>query len=404
VRVVVEADGGSRGNPGPAGYGAVVLSPSGEVLAERAAGLGTATNNVAEYQGLIAGLSAALDLGADEVDVRMDSKLVVEQMKGTWKVKHPGLQPLALEAQSLRQRFSRVSFSWIPREKNKHADRLANEAMDAAAKGLVWRVGGDTGPADAADAWLAFAESGDAGDRGKTAPPGSGAELPRSPESRGPNRLSGWQDSPAPPTVMLLLRHGQTALSVDKRFSGIGDPELTDLGLAQAAAAGARLRHSAATAVVSSPLRRARQTAAAVAASLGLEVEVEEGLRETDFGDWEGHTFAEVRAKWPQEMRDWLASTAVAPPFGESFDATATRVRQARDRLLASYGGRTVVVVSHVTPIKTLLRFALDAPPASLYRIHLDLACVNEVQWFADGPAVVRSMNDVGHLAGVGLP
>jgi probable phosphoglycerate mutase len=382
VRVVVEADGGSRGNPGPAGYGAVVLSPSGEVLAERAAGLGTATNNVAEYQGLIAGLSAALDLGATEVDVRMDSKLVVEQMKGTWKVKHAGLQPLALEAQSLRQRFSRVSFSWIPREKNAHADRLANEAMDAAAKGLVWRVGGDTGPADAADAWLATAE---------TAPA----------EPKAPNRLSGWQDAPAPPTATLLLRHGQTALSVDKRFSGVGDPELTPLGLAQAEAAAARLRHSAATAVVSSPLLRARQTAAAVAASLGVEVEVEEGLRETDFGDWEGYTFAEVRKQWPAELDAWLASTAVAPPYGESFDDTAVRVRQARDRVLYRYAGQTVVLVSHVTPIKTLLRFALEAPATALYRIHLDLACLSEVHWFADGPAVVRSLNDTHHLDAV---
>lgn len=376
-RVVVEADGGSRGNPGPAGYGAVVLDPAtGEVLAERAAGLGHATNNVAEYQGLIAGLSAALDVGATEVDVRMDSKLVVEQMKGSWKVKHPGLQPLALEAQELRRRFERISFAWIPREKNRHADRLANEAMDAAAKGLVWRVGGDTGPADAADTWLAKAEA---------APPP-------------PNRLSGWQDTPVAPTTTLLLRHGQTPLSIEKRFSGTGDAQLTEVGLAQAAAAAERLRHSAATAVVTSPLSRARQTAELVAKVLGVDVEVEEGLRETDFGDWEGYTFGEVRAKWPAELDAWLASTAASPPYGESFDDTATRVRKARDRVLARYGGQTVVLVSHVTPIKTLLRIALDAPPSALYRMHLDLTSLSEVQWFADGPAVVRSLNDTRHL------
>jgi probable phosphoglycerate mutase len=112
-----------------------------------------------------------------------------------------------------------------------------------------------------------------------------------------------------------------------------------------------------------------------------------------------GYTFAEVKQKWPRELDAWLADTGVAPPFGESFDATATRVREARDRILASYGGLTVVLVSHVTPIKTLLRFALDAPPAALYRMHLDLASLSEVQWFADGPAVVRSLNDTGHLA-----
>lgn len=412
MRVVVEADGGSRGNPGPAGYGAVVFSPTGEVLAERAAGIGTATNNVAEYQGLIAGLSAALEVGATEVDVRMDSKLVVEQMSGRWQVKHPSMKPLALQAQELRRRFERATFRWMPRAENKHADRLANEAMDAAAKGLLWRSGGDTGPADAADTWLAASAPSAAAsapslahDRGKAEPPLGGPGLPRSPQAAVaapqapvPNRLSGWQDTPVAPTTTLLLRHGQTPLSIEKRFSGTGDPELTEVGLAQAAAAAERLRHSAATAVVSSPLRRAVQTAEAVAAALGVELEVEKDLRETDFGDWEGYTFGEVRKRWPAELDAWLASTAVAPPFGECFDATATRVRQARDRVLARYGGQTVVLVSHVTPIKTLLRIALDAPPSALYRIHLDLTSLSEVQWFADGPAVVRSMNDTHHL------
>ncbi|MCW2622095.1 MAG: hypothetical protein JWL64_1697 [Frankiales bacterium] len=383
-RVVVEADGGSRGNPGPAGYGAAVLDPeTGATLAERAAGIGRATNNVAEYGGLIAGLQAALELGAAEVDVRMDSKLIVEQMSGRWKVKHPDMVPLAREASALVGRFGRVSFQWIPREQNSHADRLANEAMDAAKRGQVWRADGDSGPADAADAWLAEHDQ-----------PPAVAEKPV------PNRLSGWQDEPGTATTTLLLRHGQTALSVEKRFSGTGDPELTAVGLGQAAAAAERLRTAGADLIVSSPLRRARQTAEAVAKATGLELVVEEGFRETDFGDWEGYTFGEVRARWPEQMQAWLGSTAVAPPFGESFDATAVRVRQARDRVLASYGGRTVVVVSHVTPIKTLVRFALDAPPTALYRMHLDLACLSTIAWFSDGPAVLRSLNDTAHLVG----
>jgi len=355
---------------------------TGEVLAERAAGIGRATNNVAEYGGLIAGLTAALELEPAEVEVRMDSKLVVEQMSGRWQVKHPAMKPLFMQASALVRRLGRVRFSWIPRAQNSHADRLANEAMDAAGRGDVWRAGGDSGPADAADAWLAEHE-----------PTASLA-----PDK--PNRLHGWMDEPAPPTSTLLVRHGQTPMSVDKRFSGVGDPELTDVGRAQAAAAAARLAGSGATAVVSSPLSRARATAELVAQALELEVAVEPGLRETDFGDWEGYTFAEVRQKWPRELDAWLADTGVAPPFGESFDATATRVRQARDRVLASYGGQTVVLVSHVTPIKTLLRIALDAPPTALYRMHLDLASLSEVQWFSDGPAVVRKLNDTGHLPG----
>ena len=132
--VVVEADGGSRGNPGPAGFGAVVRDPStGAVLAQRSEAIGVATNNVAEYRGLIAGLSAAQELGATDVAVRMDSKLVVEQMSGRWQVKHPDLRVLAREAAQLRGGFQTISFEWIPRELNKDADRLANEAMDAAA-------------------------------------------------------------------------------------------------------------------------------------------------------------------------------------------------------------------------------------------------------------------------------
>jgi probable phosphoglycerate mutase len=136
VKLIVEADGGSRGNPGPAGYGALVCdAESGAVLAERSEGIGVATNNVAEYQGLIAGLRAALELGGRDahVEVRMDSKLVVEQMSGRWKVKHPAMQPLALEAGRLVRRLGSVRYTWIPRERNKRADRLANLAMDAQA-------------------------------------------------------------------------------------------------------------------------------------------------------------------------------------------------------------------------------------------------------------------------------
>ena len=132
--VIVEADGGSRGNPGPAGYGAVVMdAATGDVLAERKSGLGFTTNNVAEYSGLIAGLEAARELGASTVAVRMDSKLVIEQMSGRWRIKHAPLQTLAQRARSVVADFAKVTYEWIPRERNKHADRLANEAMDAQA-------------------------------------------------------------------------------------------------------------------------------------------------------------------------------------------------------------------------------------------------------------------------------
>jgi broad specificity phosphatase PhoE/ribonuclease HI len=368
-RVVVEADGGSRGNPGPAGYGAVVRDAStGEVLREVAAGIGVASNNVAEYRGLIAGLEAAAEVGAHEVDVRMDSLLVVNQMSQIWKVKHEAMRPLASQAAALVRGFSRVTFGHIPRALNSHADRLANEAMDAAARGLTWS-------------------------------PRTEVPEPEPPPSDAPPRL-GWSAPSGVPTTLLLLRHGETPLSVEKRFSGRGDALLNGRGLGQARAAAARLSsYGDVAAVVSSPLRRAMQTASVVASKLGLDVVAEEGLMETDFGAWEGATFAEARAQWPKEMQAWLDDPAVAPPGGESFVATFARVTAARERLLRSYAGERVIVVSHVTPIKAIVREALGAPAQALYRMHLDPASLTMVDWYADGPAVVKGLNDVSHLA-----
>jgi ribonuclease HI len=132
-RLLIEADGGSRGNPGLAGYGAVVRDAlTGEVLAELSEPIGRATNNVAEYSGLVAGLRAAAELapGAD-TEVRMDSKLVVEQMSGRWKIKHPDMRPLAVQASQAARALGRVTYTWVPRERNAYADRLANKAMDS---------------------------------------------------------------------------------------------------------------------------------------------------------------------------------------------------------------------------------------------------------------------------------
>jgi len=169
--------------------------------------------------------------------------------------------------------------------------------------------------------------------------------------------------------------------------------------VAQARAAAQRLaRRGDIGAIVASPLRRAKLTAQEVARATGAPVRVDGDLRETDFGQWEGLTFAEARQTWPEEMREWLASADAAPPGGESFAEVDRRVMAALDRLLARYAATTVLVVSHVTPIKTLVRHALAAPPVTLYRIHLDVASLCEVDWYADGPAVVRSLNDTAHL------
>ncbi|MFG2425450.1 bifunctional RNase H/acid phosphatase [Streptomyces sp. NPDC048448] len=458
---IVEADGGSRGNPGPAGYGSVVIDAvTGETLREAAEYIGFATNNVAEYRGLVAGLKAARELDPTAtVRVRMDSKLVVEQMSGRWKIKHPDMKPLAAEAARILPP-EQVGYEWIPREQNKHADRLANEAMDAGKRGEQWSPSRSTAELDARSATPE--PSGPPGDAAAGAakaraalkapvshaprkgrgelrdqPPRSGSPTaPVAPPSPGggeaaksenderaaqnvraaqhdvraarnvatPAPTVGWGAAPdmGAPATFVLLRHGETPLTPQKRFSGSGgtDPSLSDVGREQAERAAAALAaRGTIQAIVASPLTRTRQTAEAVAARLGLDVAIEDGLRETDFGAWEGLTFAEVRERHPDDLNAWLASPKAEPTGGgESFEATARRVAATRDRLVASYAGRTVLLVTHVTPIKTFVRLAIGAPSESLFRMELSAASLSAVAYYADGNASLRLFNDTSHL------
>ncbi|MER5291191.1 bifunctional RNase H/acid phosphatase [Streptomyces pharetrae] len=511
---IVEADGGSRGNPGPAGYGAVVIdAATGETLAEAAEFLGTVTNNVAEYRGLLAGLRAARELDPTaRVHVRMDSKLVVEQMSGRWKIKHPDMKPLAMEASRVLPP-AQVTYEWIPRERNKHADRLANEAMDrgvagtppadrpapepaaaptaasaaepaagpgavpaaeppaaspaiveraaasdavsaasvpgraaasvpgraaasapgraaASATGAVGRpaeaaepAAENAGPAAAASTAAAPAEAveppapaapaeGPAkaeadlrAARTVAAPTTAAASTPATPVTApAPTPSVGWGSAPdlGAPATFVLLRHGETPLTPQKRFSGSGgsDPSLSGIGREQAERVAAALaRRGTIQAIVSSPLARTRETAGIVAARLGLEVGIDDGLRETDFGAWEGLTFAEVQERHPEDLAAWLASPDAEPTGGgESFAATATRIAATRDKLIAAYAGRTVLLVTHVTPIKTLVRLALNAPAESLFRMELSAASLSVVAYYADGNPSLRLLNDTSHL------
>ncbi|MFE9623460.1 bifunctional RNase H/acid phosphatase [Streptomyces sp. NPDC006527] len=446
---IVEADGGSRGNPGPAGYGSVVIdAATGETLVERAEYIGVATNNVAEYRGLLAGLRAARELDPSAaVRVRMDSKLVVEQMSGRWKIKHPDMKPLAAEAARVFP-HGQVTYEWIPRERNKHADRLANEAMDAGRRGEQWDAGASgaaleasasapavpepSGPpgdaaAGAARAREALARSRPSGETATAATPAastaavpgakadadlraartvatpSTAPQPSTARAATVQPSAGWSapDLGAPATFV-LLRHGETPLTPEKRFSGSGgsDPSLSAIGREQAdRVATALARRGTVQHIVASPLARTRETADAVAARLGLEVTVDDGLRETDFGAWEGLTFAEVRERYPDDLNAWLADAEAEPTGGgESFAATATRIAATRDKLTAAYAGRTVLLVTHVTPIKTLVRLALGAPPESLFRMELSAASLSVVAYYADGNASLRLLNDTSHL------
>ncbi|MFI1919468.1 bifunctional RNase H/acid phosphatase [Nocardia sp. NPDC020380] len=432
--VIVEADGGSRGNPGPAGYGAVVFAADhAQVLAERKEFLGKTTNNVAEYRGLIAGLEAAAELGARRVDVRMDSKLVVEQMSGRWKVKHEAMIPLADRARRLVAGFDRVTFTWIPRKENKHADRLANEAMDdahtvaevrtaLAEEATTTRTTETGGMAesvsltdDSASRSLSeeapTARIADAEESAPTpADTGSMAESVSLGDDSASRTVTGdattagagapgWTGAVGRPTRLLLLRHGQTELSVERRYSGRGNPALTELGREQAARAAERLAvKGGIAAIVSSPLGRARETAEAAGRALGVPVRVLDGLIETDFGAWEGMTFTEARERDPELHAQWLGDPAVPAPGGESFDQVRERIEGVRRDLVALYPGANVLVVSHVTPIKTILQLALGVGPSLLYRLHLDLASLSIAEFYPDGGSSVRLVNDTSYL------
>jgi len=210
----------------------------------------------------------------------------------------------------------------------------------------------------------------------------------------------GWDNPGTDPTTTILLRHGDTRFSPEHRFSGQSDVPLGPSGVGQAKAAASRLAaRSPIDAVVSSPLRRAADTAAIVAAELGLAPVVDEDLRETDFGDWDGLTLAEIQQRWPAAVACWRRDPGQPPPGGESFADTAKRVNRACDRLLRDYGGQTVLVVSHISPIKVLLCRALGVPIDTIYRLYLGSACLSEIQWHGGDFAAVHCVNDTSHLA-----
>jgi probable phosphoglycerate mutase len=375
-RLVVEADGGSRGNPGPAGYGAVVKdAATGEVLAEAAEAIGVATNNVAEYRGLLAGLRAAAAIDPEAtVEVRMDSRLVVEQMSGRWQVKHEDLRGLAREARGAFP-VARVQYTWVPRAQNTHADRLANEAMDAAAAGRPLRI----------------TPSGDHANRSDRAAGAPRASVPA---------------HDGEPTTLLLTRHGRTVDTLRGAFAGRdgADPPLSPEGEADASRlAGVLGRFGtpssplpglpAVDAVVASPLLRAQGTAKVVAERLGVDVATDGDWAEASFGAWDGLTHAEIARGYASGLAAWYGDPTVAPPGGESFDELAVRVRAARERVVVAHPGRSVLVVTHGGPIRVVVREALDAGPATLWRLRVTPAALTAVRFWRDGGVEVVTVN-----------
>lgn len=376
MKVIVEADGGSRGNPGPSAYGALLKdAATGEVLAETGERIGYATNNVAEYRGLIAGLELAAELAPGAgIEVRMDSKLVVEQMSGNWKVKHPSMKPLAEQAASLAP--PGTVFTWIPRAENAHADRLANEALDGLRDP---RPAGSPVPASDAQP-----------DRDDERSGGPAATSDQPPGASASMASRGWSAPTDPPTTLILVRHGVTDHTTKKLFSGgLGgsNPALNDEGRAQVRATGDWLSPlaEAVDALISSPVRRTRESAEILGEILEQQHKIEDGIAEMEFGAWDGMSFAQIQERYPDDLASWLGNLDYAPTGGESFQTVAARVIAGRDRIIAEHSGRTVVAVSHVTPIKTLVADALGAPLDALYKMELSPASVTVISYYRGG-------------------
>lgn len=399
--LVVEADGGSRGNPGPAGYGALVRdAATGRVITERAGYLGVTTNNVAEYSGLVAGLRAAAAIDPDaQVTVRMDSRLVVEQMSGRWKIKHDEMRRLAAEAKAAFPR--NVAYEWVPRAQNGAADRLANEAMDTAETAIVrdYGAGSVSGVESVAVPAGASAPDGDGGSRTDVEAPGAPGAGPAEAALAGaPVRADDDQ-----PLTVVLACHGPTAPAAEFSGSSVPGPPLSARGrtcAAQLADLAYRIGRDAwtdlprATAVVASPTARTRETAAAVGRRLGAAVTTDERFAEADLGEWEGLTAAEVDAGWPG-LWHAFATGISSSPGGESLAEVGARVWGGLRDLVDGGTGRTVVVVGHAVPVGCAVGTVLGVPPTRWSRTRIAPASVTILRLWADGTA---------ELAAVGVP
>lgn len=402
--LIVEADGGSRGNPGVAGYGALVRDAgSSRLLAERAAPLGKASNNVAEYTGMIAGLEAARDIDpAARIEVRMDSKLVVEQMAGRWKIKHEDMRRLALQARDVVRNITdaggSVTFTWIPRAQNSAADKLSNVGMDGTTvRADHWR--------DAADS-TAMASASEHHDNGhaddEDAAVAEQVLLSTDTEPAGP-------PDAGTPVRVLLLRHGVTDFTESGRLDGRGgaDPGLSDNGRAQAAAAGRGLvdllgASAGRVRVLTSGLQRARQTGQAAAEALQAGSEQDPDWDEQSFGDWDGAFLRDLLRDHRLQMERLRVDDTFACPGGESHVQLQERVLGALHRLLERADpGDTVVVATHRKPIMVVLADVLGLSTEHAWRIACAPGSLTGLEFWAGGRVEVAFTNDTRHLRGL---
>lgn len=362
--IIAYADGASRGNPGLASFGAVIYQDDMEI-ARLNGTLGVATNNVAEYSGVIAILEyTAEHFPHSELHVRMDSKLVVEQLSGRWKIKSPDMAQLAVRARGLIG-SRKVTFEWVPREQNSVADALANQALDTPSEGLV-----------------------------------SSALAMTQPKSiRAPRQA-------VEPTVVFAIRHGHTQSTESGLISGSSDdPSLSDLGFREAAAVASILPELAKrfdlalpSRVIHSTQLRATQTAKAVAENLGVDLVGSDRLREISFGDWERYSMGELERDISHEIQNWRGSMTQKPPGGESVSDLENRVlAELTEQILANPGG-SIAIVAHMMPMRAIARKALLAGVDVSWSMQFLPASVSVYRFFGTEFAETFTLNYCAHL------
>lgn len=361
MTLIIRADGASRGNPGEASFGAVLLDGEKEI-ATASAHLGVTTNNFAEYSGVIAGLKLAIahDQSAEYL-VQLDSKLVVEQLNGNWKVKSKDLMPLVSEASKLASKL-RVRFEWIPREQNSRADELANQALDRPVA----------------------------------------REIPNQPGSIRAPRVS------SSGTEIIFIRHGHSAHTEKGLVAGGdgADPELSDLGLREADATAELLANPPSAwrlamkdpIVISSNMLRTRQTAEAIARKLNVETVLDPRIREIFFGEWNGLTNDELFSKDQKLLDSWQGSLDFRPPGGESIEDLIARTGSFVDEIRTNYPNRTVVVVSHMMPTRALTYQVIGGPESYLWSTTFAPASVTAFRVWGSEQYELITLNSCAHL------
>ncbi len=418
--LLIEADGGSRGNPGIAGYGAVVIErDTGRVLAQRAAPLGKESNNVAEYSGLIAGLQAILDLelAADaSINARMDSKLVVEQMAGRWKIKHVDMRRLAIEARDLVRQIEwaggSVDYTWIPREKNKVADALSNKGMDGEHIRVDSVDDSTSGEVEAPKPDMPAPSPAPAAAKATTPTVGRAPVFgdARTPDPVASNAFAGRAPAMSDPVRIVLVRHGVTDFTLASKLDGRGgsDPALHEFGLKQAATAaravGAHVASHGDTpvTVITSSLRRAKQTGGAIAAFLGVTPSVDGDWDEQNFGDWDGQALRDLAETAYDDLLLLRADANYARPGGETHNELAARVGDAWGRAIET--GGTVVIASHRKPLMCVLSQVLGIDHERVWSIATAPCSLTSIDVWPDGGVSVAFINDTHHLRDLGDP